>query len=238
MDLLAHPLGTVELLVVDTETNGLSGDQCEVTEVGMVLVGGGELHDRWSSLVATVAPLRRGVQRFTGITQAMVDGAPEAEPVMRELASRLAGRVFVAHNAPFDRRVLRQAFDRCGLQWPDPPVLCTASLARAMLPLQRERRLSALADALGIDVDVAHRALPDAETCARVLCALFPRLCANAATVADAIAALAPKRPRRPARARARGLAAAPPRPPEVDFAQLPRDPGVYLFRDARGAAL
>jgi DNA polymerase-3 subunit epsilon len=236
MDLLAHPLGTVELLVVDTETNGLSGDQCEVTEVGMVLVGGGELHDRWSSLVATVAPLRRGVQRFTGITQAMVDGAPEAEPVMRELASRLAGRVFVAHNAPFDRRVLRQAFDRCGLQWPDPPVLCTASLARAMLPLQRERRLSALADALGIDVDVAHRALPDAETCARVLCALFPRLCANAATVADAIAVLAPKRPRRPARAR--GLAAAPPRPPEVDFAQLPRDPGVYLFRDARGAAL
>ncbi|HWF35700.1 MAG TPA: hypothetical protein VG295_10005 [Solirubrobacteraceae bacterium] len=50
MDLLAHPLGTVELLVVDTETNGLGGDACEITEVGAVLVGGGELHDRWSSL--------------------------------------------------------------------------------------------------------------------------------------------------------------------------------------------
>ncbi|HWF73337.1 MAG TPA: GIY-YIG nuclease family protein [Solirubrobacteraceae bacterium] len=98
------------------------------------------------------------------------------------------------------------------------------------------RRLTALADALGIEVEIAHRALPDAETCARVLCALFPRLCANAATVADAVALLAPRRPRRPARPG--GLAAAPARAPDVDFAKLPRDPGVYLFRDARGATL
>jgi DNA polymerase-3 subunit epsilon len=236
MDLLAHPLATVELLVVDTETNGLNGEECEVTEVGAVLVGGGELHDRWSSLVHTIMPLRRGIQRFTGITQGMVDGAPPAEPVMRELAIRLAGRVFVAHNAAFDKRVLRGAFERADLEWPNPPVLCTASLARALLPLQRVRRLSALADALGVEVEVAHRALPDAETCARVLCALFPRLCANAATVGDAIALLAPRRPRRPSRPR--GLPAAPSRPPAVDFAQLPRDPGVYLFRDARGATL
>ena len=34
----------------------------------------------------------------------------------------------------------------------------------------------------------------DAETCARVLCALLPRLCANAPTVAEALKALAPRR--------------------------------------------
>ena len=78
MELLAAPVATAEFIVVDTETNGLSGDDCELTEVGAVLVGGGELHDRWSSLVRTSAPLRRGIQRFTGITQAMVDGAPVA----------------------------------------------------------------------------------------------------------------------------------------------------------------
>src|SRR5205814_3233163 len=143
-------------------------------EVGAVLVGGGELHDRWDSLVRTNMPLRRGIQRFTGITQQMVDEAPAAEAVLPELARQLKHRVMVAHNAPFDRRVLRQAFERTGADWPDPPVLCTASLARAMLPLQRRRGLRAVADALGIDVEVVHRALPDAETCARVLCALFP----------------------------------------------------------------
>ena len=126
----------------------------------------------------------------------MVDDAPRAEDVLPLLQTRLQGRVMVAHNAPFDRRVLRQAFARANLEWPDPPVICTAALARTLLPLQRERKLGALADALGIEVALAHRALADAETCARVLCALFPRLCANAITVADALALLKPRRPR------------------------------------------
>ena len=236
LDLLEQPIATAEFLVLDTETNGLGGDACELTEVGAVLVGGGELHDRWSSLVRTAIPLRRGIQRFTGITQQMVDSAPALEEVLPPLRARLHGRVMVAHNAPFDRRVLRQGFERIGLEWPAPPVLCTAALARAMLPLQRVRRLGALADALGIEVELAHRALPDAETCARVLCALFPRLCANAVTVADAVALLAPRRPRR--RAPARRSTAAGLQRPQVDFGQLPRDPGVYLFRDRSGTTL
>jgi DNA polymerase-3 subunit epsilon len=255
MDLLAAPIATAEFIVVDTETNGLGGDECELTEVGAVLVGGGELHDRWESLVRTNLPLRRGIQRFTGITQAMVDGAPLPESVLPELAQRLDGRVLVAHNAPFDRRVLRQAFGRVGLDWPDPPAICTAALARAVLPLQRERRLGALADALGIEVALAHRALADAETCARVLCALFPRLCANAATVDEALALVGRRRRKRPGGVRRRtadplfgtGHLAHPGRParpgdpagpPLPDFAVLPHDPGVYIFRDATGAPL
>lgn len=237
MELLCAPLATAEFMVVDTETNGLPGDACEMTEVGAVLVGGGELHDRWGSVVATHAPLRRGIQRFTGITQAMVDDAPALEAVLPRLRELMQGRVLVAHNAPFDRRVLRQAFARIGLEWPDPPVICTAALARAVLPLQRERGLGRLADALGIEVGQAHRALPDAEACARVLCALFPRLCANAVTVADALALLAPRRPRRrrtPERAPQR--CELPTDRPE--FRELPRDPGVYLFRDETGRVL
>jgi DNA polymerase-3 subunit epsilon len=142
--------------------------------------------------------------------------------------------------------VLRQGFGRVGLQWPEPPVICTAALARAMLPLQRERRLTVLADALGIEVREAHRALPDAETCARVLCALLPRLCANAATVAEALKAVAPRRRSRrrlPARA-STGLFPGHRRTPGLDkvlspeFSELPRDPGVYLFRDDEGRVL
>jgi DNA polymerase-3 subunit epsilon len=259
MDLLSAPIATAEFMVVDTETNGLAGDDCELTEVGAVLVGGGELHERWSSLCRTGAPLRRGIQRLTGITQAMVDGAPSLEDVLPPLRERLQGRVLVAHNAPFDHRVLRQAFGRIGLEWPDPPVLCTAAMARAMLPLQRRRGLGVLADALGIEVHTVHRALADAETCARVLCALFPRLCANAATIGDALAMLGPrKRPRkrpltRPLPPNLLGRAGLGPEDParpgraglgrpggtaEPDFGELPRDPGVYLFRDDAGRVL
>ena len=233
--LLEHAIATAEFLVVDTETNGLGGEACELTEVGAVLVGGGELHDRWSSLVRCNRPLGRGIQRFTGITQEMLAEAPGLEEVLPAVAERLDGRVLVAHNAPFDRRVLRRGFELIGLEWPNPPVLCTAALARRLLPLQRRRGLGALADALGIEVDTAHRALADAETCARVLCALFPRLCANALTIGDAVA-ISSRRRRRTV-GRKRRVAALTP-PPELDFAELPRDPGVYLFRDDDGRVL
>ena len=202
-----------------------------------MLVGGGELHERWDSLVRTNMPLGRGIQRFTGITQAMIDAAPDPELVLPSLELMLHGRVLVAHNAAFDRRVLRHAFTRVGLTWPDPPTLCTVSLARSLLPLQRERRLAALADALGIEVRLSHRALADAETCGRVLCALFPRLCASAGTVGEALAMLKPRRRAAPSRRR-REFAVGHAPGPQIEFDQLPRDPGVYIFRDGDGAPL
>jgi DNA polymerase-3 subunit epsilon len=231
--LLDQPVAEAEFLAVDTETNGLAGDLCELTEVGAVLVGGGELHETFDSVVRTERPLSRGIQRFTGITQAMVDAAPPPEEVLPELAELLDGRVLIAHSARFDSRVLRQAFERCGLDWPKPPVLCTVQLARRLAPLSRRRSLAPLADSLGIDVTEVHRALPDALTCARVFCALFPRLCANTHTVAEALELLGSRR-----RAGKTEPGERIPPSERPDLSTLPDDPGVYIFRDERGKPL
>jgi len=45
VDLHDLPLAGAELVAVYTETNGRGGELCELTEVGAVLVGGGELHE-------------------------------------------------------------------------------------------------------------------------------------------------------------------------------------------------
>ena len=186
-DVLSQPLSSAEFLVVDVETNGKAGDECELTELGAVLVGGGELHDRWETLVGVRAPLSRMIQRFTGISQAMVDEAPAVELVLPDLAEQLEGRVLVGHNVAFDRRVLRQAFARAELEWPDVARAVHRRARPALAPLARRRGLRPLAEALGIEVETAHRALADAETCARVLCALLPRLVVHAGTVGDAV---------------------------------------------------
>src|SRR3954465_3476019 len=196
--MLELPLASAEFVALDTETNGLGGERCELTEVGWVLVGGGELHAEESSLVGVAQPLGRYIQRFTGISQEMVDKAPAPEDVLPKLAQLLRNRVLVAHNARFDVRVLRQAFARAALEWPNPPVICTVALARRFAPLPRRRGLATLAAALGIEVDEVHRALPDARTCARVFCSLFGRLCANAPTIGDALTLLAARRARAP----------------------------------------
>jgi DNA polymerase-3 subunit epsilon len=236
VDAKAAELRTAEFLAIDVETNGLSGDDCELTEVGAVLVGGGEVHDEWESLVRVERPLSRGIERLTGITQAMVATAPEPADALVRVAELLEGRVLVAHSAQFDRRALRQAFERAGMTWPAPPVLCTVAMARRFAPLAGQRRLAPLAASLGIDVDVVHRALADARTCARVFCALFPRLCASARTVAEACDLLEPRR-RRGARGSRKPARRRPPaeRP---DLSSLPDDPGVYVFRDERGRPL
>jgi DNA polymerase-3 subunit epsilon len=232
LDATATPTASAEFVCVDTETNGRMGDLCEVTEVGAVLVGGGELHDRFESLVRVERPLSRGIERFTGITQAMVDTAPPPDEVLRRLGELLDGRVLVAHNASFDSRVLAQAFERAGLDWPDPPSLCTVALARRFAPLARQRKLAPLAESLGIEVAAVHRALVDADTCARVFCALFPKLCSAAPTLADALKLVTPRR--RAKRPEGRRV----PKEERPDLSKLPRDPGVYVFRDARGRPL
>jgi DNA polymerase-3 subunit epsilon len=66
-----------------------------------------------------------------------------------------------------------------------------------------------------------------------VFCALFPRLCANAPTVGDAMGLLSPRR-----RSRDPAAGAPIPREQRPDMSRLPDDPGVYVFRDERGRPL
>ena len=169
-----------------------------------MLVGGGELHDRWSSLV--------------GVSRAAVARASSASPASRrrwstarrapEAVLPALARAAARPRARRPQRALRRGAccgrrsPRAALDWPAPPVLCTVAMARRLAPLQRRRGLATLADALGIEVGTTHRALPDAELCAQVFCALFKRLCANAATVGERGRRCCARAPARRARAR------------------------------------
>jgi len=107
-------------------------------------------------------------------------------------------------------------------------------MGRRFAPLARQRKLALLAESLGIEVDETHRALPDALTCARIFCALFPKLCANAASLADALRLLGPRRRRVQERAPSPKIA----REQRPDLSKLPDDPGVYVFRNEAGQPL
>ena len=137
------PLAPPSSWRVDTETNGCGGDECEMTEVGAVLVGGGELHDTWESLVQVERPLSRGIQRFTGITQG--DGRRRAAARRRCCPSSPScwrGACWSPTTRASTSACCAQAFERAGLDWPDPPVLCTVALARRFAPLVRKRGLA------------------------------------------------------------------------------------------------
>jgi DNA polymerase-3 subunit epsilon len=63
---------------------------------------------------------------LTGITDAMVAGAPRLEAALPAFLEFSRGPVLVAHNAPFDLGFLKAGCERLGLDWPGPDSVDTA----------------------------------------------------------------------------------------------------------------
>ncbi|CAE6767848.1 exonuclease domain-containing protein [Paraburkholderia nemoris] len=158
---LPQPALDVPIVFVDLETTGGSTSEHRITEVGVVEIGPAGV-SRWSSLVDPQQPIPSFIQQLTGITNAMVRGAPTFDAIAPALFERLNGKLFVAHNASFDRGFLRGEFRRAGLAF-DPDVLCTVRLSRALFPAEKRHGLDALVERHGLVPSDRHRALADAD---------------------------------------------------------------------------
>ena len=161
-------LENVRFTVVDLEATGSNPDRDQVIEVGVVVIEGLEIVDRFSTLVQPEVRIPDWIQRLTGIDEAKVQDAPRFHQVAPTIEGLLEGSVFVAHNVDFDERFLRTKMESCGLA-PEPwPSLCTVRLTRRVMRGMPSYRLNALADRLGIALAHHHRAVDDAEAAARI----------------------------------------------------------------------
>jgi DNA polymerase-3 subunit epsilon len=123
-------------------------------------------------VVRLIRPPRRWI-RYTyihGIEWRHVADQPLFSQVWPELCPLLDGAAhFVAHNAPFDRGVLRACCDAAELEMPLLPFVCTVQVARRTWNL-RPANLPAVCRHLGIPLN-HHDPLSDAEAAARIVIA-------------------------------------------------------------------
>ncbi|HYF12264.1 MAG TPA: DEDD exonuclease domain-containing protein [Actinomycetota bacterium] len=220
------PLDEVTFVAVDLETTGGSPKDSRITEVGAVKIRGGERLGSFSTLVNPQIAIPRSITHLTGIDDVMVAGAPTIEWVLPAFAEFARGCVFVAHNASFDFTFLNVALRRLDYAVLDGPPVCTSRLARRVVwPDVPNTRLHTLAQYFRTSARPNHRALPDAEACAEVLHGLLElggRL--GIRTLGELRAAV-----------RAKGR----PNFGKIRLADdLPRAPGVYLFRGREGHVL
>jgi len=167
------PVSAQRFAVVDVETSGLSLRRDNVLQVGVVVVDGeGTVLDRYCSLVAPRFRwwYRVGPTGLHGIHRRDVRGAPSSTQVLGELAARLQGARFVAHNAEFDVAFLRKAARRAGVELPIDDPICTLRLSRTLNP-QRvlSHRLADMCERYDIQVVRPHDALADADATAAAL---------------------------------------------------------------------
>jgi len=146
---------------VDLETTGGNAALDRITEIGIVEIGP-EGVTEWSSLVNPDCRVSPMIQSLTGITNEMLADAPMFGQLARAVNERLAGRIFVAHNARFDYGFLKQSLAREGISF-RPTVLCTVRLSRHLFPQHRRHNLDALIDRHALKANGRHRALADAQ---------------------------------------------------------------------------
>ena len=226
-DELGTPLHEVTFVVVDLETTGGAPVDAGITEIGAVKVRGGEVIGEFSTLVNPGAPIPPFVAALTGITDALVAGAPGLAGVLPAFLEFARDTVLVAHNAPYDVGFLKGACVKHDQPWPEHRVVDTARLAR--VALHRDEvpncKLATLAAYFRTTVSPTHRAFDDARATADVLHRLIERAGDLGVSTLEDLQAFSSRVS--VAQRTKRHLAAG-----------LPDAPGVYVFQDAQGAAL
>lgn len=201
------------LAFIDLETTGGNPLVDRVTEIGVVEVDGDRV-STWTSLVNPERAIPPFIQQLTGIRNEMVANAPTFAQLADELAERLQGRLFIAHNARFDYGFVKHEYLRLGQRF-RADVLCTVRLSRRLFPQYPRHNLDSLITRHGLTTGDRHRALADAD-----LIWQFWRL-QQQEHDPDAFAEAVQHQLQRPSL------------PPHLDptlLDDLPEAPGVYLF--------
>jgi len=168
------PLPEVPFAVVDVETTGgASWRGHRIIEIGIVEVRGGRIVDEFQTLINPGHAVPPSIVALTGITTDMVRQAPYFDHLADAIHGRLAGRVFVAHNATFDWGFVSAELTRAASDVPGVPRLCTVRMARRLATGLRRRNLDVLTRHFGIEIQGRHRAYGDALATARVLIRLL-----------------------------------------------------------------
>lgn len=166
----------VPIAVVDVETTGLDPRTDRIIEIAVIHMVGGQVIERYATLVNPEQDVPDEVVKLTGIDPAMLTTAPRFAEVASEVASRLVGRVMVAYNLAFDRAFVSQELGRCGVALPSTHFVDPLIFVRELHKSEGSKRLSAVAERLGIPLASAHRATDDAECAGLILYALLGRL--------------------------------------------------------------
>ncbi|MBP1704618.1 MAG: polyribonucleotide nucleotidyltransferase [Chloroflexi bacterium] len=183
LDFAAAP--NAEYAVVDVETTGTNPETADLVEIAAVRVKDGAVVDRWSTFVNPGRPIFGN--QMHGITDADVAGAPTPAEAARQALAFVGDAQIVGHSVGFDIAFLEAALGD-GTRIERGRYLDTLTLARDGYPDLPAYTLGELSRFFGVSLQVAHRALPDAEATAELLVRIGSNLPGRIRALEDGIA--------------------------------------------------
>lgn len=158
-----------EYVVFDVETTGLSAVYNTVIELAAVKIKNGEIVDTFESFADPKEPLSSTIIDLTGITDDMLQGAPDPLDVLKQFKEFAGTGTIVAHNASFDIGFLNVGYKKMGFTEVQNPVIDTLELGRFLYPELKNHRLNTLCKKFDIELVSHHRAIYDTQATAYLL---------------------------------------------------------------------
>ncbi|MCI9534594.1 MAG: 3'-5' exonuclease [Lachnospiraceae bacterium] len=148
-------------VAVDLETTGLEAKRDKIIEIGAIHVVKGREIAAFHSMVNPHRRLKEQITELTGITDDMVENAPDIGDIIEEFAEFCGQAPLLGHRIMFDYSFLKRAAVNHGIPF-EKNGIDTLKLCRHFLPEDQPKNLSAACEFFGIRRKKAHRALEDA----------------------------------------------------------------------------
>ncbi len=149
--------------IVDIETTGLSPNKNEIIEISALKIRDNKVVEKFTTLVKPDADINSFISDLTGITNDMVQTAPNIKSVLPDFIDFVKNDYIIGHNIEFDLRFLRHNYSKYFTNSIDNKSLDTVKLARKFCPNLGSYKLENLAKQFNISTKGHHRALNDCE---------------------------------------------------------------------------
>jgi DNA polymerase III epsilon subunit family exonuclease len=163
------------IIAFDLETTGLSPSFDNIVEISAIKISN-EGDQVFSTLVRPLIEIPQKVIDIHGITNEMVEDAPDRGLVLKDFKHFIKSTPLLAHNALFDISFIAQNYTHLDFTFSPNPVYCSLKFSRKVFSKFISHKLSFLVEKLGIPLENHHRAYDDALACLRIFCQGLNRL--------------------------------------------------------------
>jgi DNA polymerase III epsilon subunit family exonuclease len=163
------------LVFLDIETTGLNPFfGAKIIEIAMLKVKG-EKSESYETLVNPKCPIPLECSRLHFIYDGMVKDCPSFEEIAKDVSDFIGDDIVVCHNAKFDLSFVNREFKESGILDKKLRYIDTLELARKYFAFDCNA-LGAIANAIGLEIKTAHRAMADVLTMFSVSKYLFENM--------------------------------------------------------------
>ncbi len=159
-------------IVLDVETTGLDYTKERIIEFAGVRLENGKITDSFETLVNPHRKIRKSSMAIHGITDEMLESAPDEEEIFPEIYKFIGDNPIVAHNAIFDYSFLNKTSKRLFDKPFENRYIDTQFMFKEVYPHLESCGLDCLMDIFKVKYSTRHRAMADAEGLAKAYPAL------------------------------------------------------------------